>query len=67
MVKLQTRLLFNYWNLQSHGFYQDLMAGLASKQPHADTTRMREAGVELVGVSGGDNTGPFAERSGMLR
>jgi hypothetical protein len=62
MVKFQTRLLFNYWNIQSHEFYQDMMAGLASNQPDADTTRMRQAGVELVGFSGGDRTSPFAKR-----
>jgi hypothetical protein len=61
MVRLQSRLLYHYWNPHSHGYYQEMMAGLESKQPHADTTRMRQAGVELVGVSGGEHTGPFAQ------
>lgn len=62
MVKFQSRLLYDSWNIQSQAFYQAMRTGLESNQPHNDTTRMRQAGVELVGVPGIDDANPFAER-----
>lgn len=63
MVKLQSGFRSGVWASHNQPFHASLLRGLEeSQQPDADTTRMREAGVELVVAAGTDDTSPFAER-----
>ena len=48
-------------NITRHEVYEQLVEGFRARQPDDDVSRMVRSGVELVAVSGRDETSPFAE------